>query len=422
MTLLTTTVYVLLHTGDNEPDDGVEVEYTPIGGGGYEGFAFINPDTTHENGVTITNKTRTAVTGAPFGNQPGIPGVARFLAIQSLSTRFGLQYDVTFRGQTARIRAPENTAPSPVAGLPSLIDGEDDTGGGGGGDGLDEAQVDARVHALIRDQAFIADTDRWPIDKIVTGATTVGHFLKAGADNTIVAVASGGVQEIYFASGSRATYAPADHVIDITLDAHPVVANELFFITSDLDRDNEDIGLRISALGSMNTHWLTDFDGNILSARRLTPGRLYATLRVLPNQEFRIIDPVVQRPPDFRGAVFYFEDDPTVTPPDQSYVDTNVHVGAASDGTIALPAMADIVPPVTRFNYVYIGIPADTWGITGVFYVDSSSAHQNRVDSWNRNVADMFEVSGEPYVWRRTSRRISYREGIYGFESEAPPF
>ena len=105
----------------------------PVGGGGYEGFAFINPDTTYENGVTVAAKTKTVRTGETFGTQDAIPGVARFLAIQSLSTRFGLQYDVTFRGQTARIRAPENTNPSPVAGLPSLIDGEDDTGGGGRG-------------------------------------------------------------------------------------------------------------------------------------------------------------------------------------------------------------------------------------------------------------------------------------------------
>ena len=82
--------------------------------------------------------------------------------------------------------------------------------GGGGGDGLDQAQVDARIHALVATQALKTDTDRWPIGKIVTGTVTEGHVLIVGANSTIVAgqigttgIAADAVTEVKLSQGVR---------------------------------------------------------------------------------------------------------------------------------------------------------------------------------------------------------------------------
>ena len=211
MTLRTTSVYVFLRDGNNEPDDGAAVTFEPIGGGGHPGLAFIDPDAAIlPYGVTVSNKAFTVTTGEPFPGQPdGIPGVAVGLCIQSASTRFGLRYKVTLRGQSVTVSIPLNPTPNPTIALPSLIDGEYE-GGGDGGDGLDEAQVDARIYALVRAAAFIADTTRFVASKIITGDATVGHVLGVGAGDTIVAGGSFGAVDQTARNEAAAAQTAAD--------------------------------------------------------------------------------------------------------------------------------------------------------------------------------------------------------------------
>ena len=197
-----------------------------------------------------------------------------------------------------------------------------------------------------------------------------------------------GAREIYFASGARAVYVPAEHVIDVALGDHPVVANELFIIPRDLDRDNADLSLRITALGVVNTQPLEDFDGNRLSARRLTPGRLYATLRVLPDQAFRVIDPIAVRPQDYLFVVAQSVDN-MLTP---AVIDA---ANSSNTDTVTL----NLFDPDMN-EWLWLGVPADSWEITGVgFSTRPTPPYALALELGFDRLADTVDYMGIPYRW-----------------------
>ena len=85
MTLRTTSVYVFLRDGNNEPDDGVAVTFEPIGGGGHPGLAFIDPDAAIlPYGVTVSNKAFTVTTANPSPASPTASPVLRLGSASSL--------------------------------------------------------------------------------------------------------------------------------------------------------------------------------------------------------------------------------------------------------------------------------------------------------------------------------------------------
>ena len=171
-------------------------------------------------------------------------------------------------------------------------------------------------------------------------------------------VAAGSDSGIYIAAPPSLTYNSATNSIDIDFISRPAVGNLVHLITpANLDRSIDDIGLKITVTGAIPpvlTHPLQNFDGVDLSARYLTPDRLYQFVQTANAERLRLSEVLQDRPQDYMFVVAQDVGDVLTTSiiANANHSDTNwVGINQFAADTQ---------------EYVWLGVPEDSWDITAV--------------------------------------------------------